>query len=137
MAKRKTASKPAPKATDDLDFEEALAEVEQIVDSLEGGELGLTESLQHYETGIRRLKECHRILAAAEQQVNVLSGFDAEGNPVSGPIDQLETRSGAGRRSKKAASTGSLPSDGSAGSSGSLDRDTDGGSSVDDSAELF
>lgn len=69
-----------------IDFEESLSEVEQIVSQLESGELGLTASLEKYERGIRRLKQCHEILNAAEQRVSVLSGFDADGNPMLEPL---------------------------------------------------
>jgi exodeoxyribonuclease VII small subunit len=69
-----------------VSFEKSLAEVEKIVSQLESGELGLTESLEKYERGIRQLKQCHTILDAAEQRVSVLSGFDADGNPVLEPM---------------------------------------------------
>jgi exodeoxyribonuclease VII small subunit len=87
MAKKKTASKSDRNGNSEtLDFEQSLSEVEQIVARLEGGQLGLTESLQQYEQGIRQLKICHELLDAAEQRVNVLAGFDAEGNPVLEPL---------------------------------------------------
>ncbi len=88
MAKKKTANNSAPdtRADDPIDFESSLAEVEQIVAQLEGGELNLTESLHQYELGIRRLKRCHQLLEAAEQKVNQLAGFDADGNPVLEPL---------------------------------------------------
>lgn len=73
---------------DNVDFEESLQQVEQIVARLEGGELGLTESLEQYESGIRELKRCHALLEAAEQRVSLLSGFDADGNPVTEPFDR-------------------------------------------------
>ena len=59
-----------------VDFEVSLSEVEQILARLESGELGLTESLEQYETGIKQLKRCHALLDAAEQRVSLLSGFD-------------------------------------------------------------
>lgn len=125
MAKKR--SSPAKKTTDDSpDFEASLAEVEKIVAKLESGELGLTESLQEYETGIKQLKRCHGLLDAAEQKVSLLSGFDADGNPTTEPMDQSSQRTGSGRtvnRSKHTsnASTGEDP-------------DTE---SVDDEAGLF
>ena len=61
---------------------------------LESGELGLTESLEEYETGIKQLKRCHTLLDAAEQRVSLLSGFDAEGNPIAPPMDEIEARDG-------------------------------------------
>jgi len=91
MAKKKSAkSKQAgeSKETETLDFEASLLHVEQIVGKLESGELNLTESLEQYEVGVKRLKQCHQLLEAAEQRVNVLAGFDADGNPVTQPLDE-------------------------------------------------
>ena len=67
---------------EDLNFEKALSEVEAIVGELESGSLGLSESLEQYEEGIRQLKRCHQLLDSAEQRVSLLAGFDADGNPV-------------------------------------------------------
>ena len=94
MAKKKAAS-PKKSSDDGPDFEASLAEVERIVADLEGGNLGLTESLQQYETGIKRLKRCHTLLDAVEQKVSLLSGFDADGNPITEPVDQSSQRTGA------------------------------------------
>lgn len=82
MAKKKTTRERSTTREDDPDFETALSEVEQIVSELESGELGLTQSLEQYETGIKRLKQCHKLLDAAAQRVTFLSGFDADGNPI-------------------------------------------------------
>jgi exodeoxyribonuclease VII small subunit len=89
----------------DLDFESSLAEVEQIVARLEGGELGLTESLQQYETGIQQLKHCHSLLNAAQQRVSLLSGFDADGNPVTAALQDLETGAAGDKKARSKAST--------------------------------
>lgn len=53
-------------------FEDYLKQVEDVVKSLESGELGLEESLEKYEVGIRALKKCYEILAAAQEKVEVL-----------------------------------------------------------------
>ena len=54
-------------------FEASLAELEQIVQRLESGELGLEESLQVYEKGIGLSKQCKDALSAAELKINELS----------------------------------------------------------------
>lgn len=100
MAKKKVLSRqaaPQP-GQPEPDFESALAEVEQIVAALESGQLGLSESLEQYEQGIKRLKRCHALLAAAEQRVSLLAGFDADGNPLTEPMEPSDFRTGAGRR---------------------------------------
>jgi len=68
-------------------FEVALERVEQIVRDLEDGDLGLDQSLQRYEEGVKFLKFCHQRLKDAEQKIELLTGLDAEGNPVTVPFD--------------------------------------------------
>ena len=65
MAKR---AQPAPK-----NFEEALAELEQIVSAIEGGQVGLEESLLKYERGTFLIQHCRGVLNSAEKQIEVLS----------------------------------------------------------------
>ncbi len=71
-------------------FESALDEIEVIVMNLERGELDLGESLAQYQKGIETLKECHQLLSDAERRITLLSGFDADGNPVSTSFDESE-----------------------------------------------
>lgn len=92
------------------DFETALSEVEQIVMRLESGELGLSDSLQQYEEGIQQLKRCHALLDAAEQRVTQLAGFDAEGNPITEPIEPASVRTGGGRTGSRGPGGGPRPS---------------------------
>ena len=58
---------PSPRS-----FEEALAELEQIVVSMEGGQLPLNESLAAYKRGAELLAFCQSALKDAEQQILVL-----------------------------------------------------------------
>lgn len=69
-------------------FEESLRLLEQIVDTLERGSPGLTESLAKYEQGVRLLALCHGALDQAEQSVSLLTGVDAAGNPITAPLDE-------------------------------------------------
>ncbi len=55
-----------------FDFEKALAELEQVVEGLEQGELSLEESLRRFERGIALTRECQKALEEAEQQVRIL-----------------------------------------------------------------
>lgn len=62
-----------------LSFEEALARLEQVVRSLEQGELGLEESLELYEMGTRLVALCARRLDEAEGRLARLqTGEDGE-----------------------------------------------------------
>lgn len=71
-------------------FESALDEIEVIVMNLERGELDLGESLAQYQKGIETLKECHQLLSDAERRITLLSGFDADGNPISTSFEESE-----------------------------------------------
>lgn len=58
---------PAP-----IPFEEALAQLEKIVQKLEAGELPLDESLRLYEEGVRLSRACGERLEAAERRIEIL-----------------------------------------------------------------
>jgi exodeoxyribonuclease VII small subunit len=53
-------------------FEDKLSRLEEITSSLENGEVGLEESIQLFEEGVKLSKECFSILQKAELKVNVL-----------------------------------------------------------------
>jgi exodeoxyribonuclease VII small subunit len=72
-------------------FEAALVELQQIVDELESGSLGLEASLSRFEQGIRMVKACHQLLDRAEQRIEILTGFDAAGNPVTRTVSMEAT----------------------------------------------
>jgi exodeoxyribonuclease VII small subunit len=73
------------------DFERSLARVDEIVHLLEGGELGLDEALTRYEEGVKLLRESYALLERAERRIELLSGVDAEGNPVTRPLEDVAT----------------------------------------------
>ena len=54
-------------------FETSLARLEQIVTSLEKGDLSLEDSLKLYEEGISRARFCQERLEEAESRIEVLS----------------------------------------------------------------
>lgn len=73
-------------------FEQALEQLETIVHQLEEGDIGLAEALGHYEKGIGLLKQCYGLLERAERRIELLSGVDAAGNPVTQPLaDDVST----------------------------------------------
>ncbi|MCY0967204.1 exodeoxyribonuclease VII small subunit [Parathalassolituus penaei] len=55
-----------------FDFEQAMADLEQLVSRMERGDLTLEESLQTFEQGIRLTNACQQALSSAEQRVQVL-----------------------------------------------------------------
>lgn len=63
-------------STESIDFEQALKELEALVERMEQGELSLEESLQSFERGIALTRQCQQALQAAEQKVEILTGKD-------------------------------------------------------------
>ena len=55
-----------------IDLEKALAELEEIVEQLESGDLPLEKSLKQFERGVRLSRECQSALKDAEQRVQIL-----------------------------------------------------------------
>jgi exodeoxyribonuclease VII small subunit len=82
---------PSGSASDQLGFEDALKRLEEIVHSLEEGDIGLSESLQRYEEGVKLLRQSYDLLQRAERRIELLSGVDAEGNPITQPFDDTAT----------------------------------------------
>jgi len=79
--------------SDQPTFEEALQRLEEIVHLLEEGEIGLNEALARYEEGVKLLRQLYDLLQRAERRIELLSGVDAEGNPVTKPFDDTATAS--------------------------------------------
>jgi exodeoxyribonuclease VII small subunit len=96
MPKKKPAKSPAEKPSEGPRFEEALERLEAIVHRLEEGDLGLDEALKQYEEGVGLLRRSYELLKQAERRIEVLSGVDAEGNPIAEPFDNQATIAGGG-----------------------------------------
>ncbi|MGL4185912.1 MAG: exodeoxyribonuclease VII small subunit [Thiotrichaceae bacterium] len=60
-------------STNPLDFETALAQLEQLVQKLESGDLSLETSLQEYERGVQLTRVCQQALKQAEQRVQLVN----------------------------------------------------------------
>ncbi|MCB1735136.1 MAG: exodeoxyribonuclease VII small subunit [Gammaproteobacteria bacterium] len=61
-----------------------MRELEQLVDSLENGDLTLEQSLAHFERGVSLTRICQKSLDAAQQKVDMLldAGTDSDGELV-------------------------------------------------------
>ena len=71
----------------DLTFEAALAELEQIVQRLERGDVPLEKSIEEYERGEALKRHCDTLLKRAEEKVEKIR-LSAEGEPVgTEPLD--------------------------------------------------
>ena len=73
-----------------INFEESLEKLEKVVHQLETGELGLSDSLAAFETGIKHLKECHHLLEGVERKVELLSKVNSAGEIESEPFKEEE-----------------------------------------------
>jgi exodeoxyribonuclease VII small subunit len=62
-------------------FEAELKKLEQLVESLESGDVSLDELVAKYEEGMRLLKSCQKSLEAAELRIEQLGkrGDEAQG----------------------------------------------------------
>jgi exodeoxyribonuclease VII small subunit len=67
-------SKKSPPAGKPASFEEAMAELEQLVAQMEAGELPLEAAVAAYKRGSELVKFCSGQLDKVENQVKVLEG---------------------------------------------------------------
>ena len=116
MGKKKTSRKSTRRET--TSFEASLNALEKVVAELESGELGLADALAKYESGVEHLRTCHEMLQQAERRIELLTGVDADGRPLTtefvedspatlaeqGP-QRSRKRSAPGGRSQRKAST--------------------------------
>jgi exodeoxyribonuclease VII small subunit len=75
------------------DFEEALSELEGLVERLERGDLPLEEALKTFERGVELTRHCQSSLKSAQQKVEILlkRGSGAEIEPFSVAEDEAAT----------------------------------------------
>ena len=73
MPKRSTDKEPS--------FEQAIDKLEDLIEQIESGEVGLEEAIAQYEQGQSLIKRCRGILDKAERRIAELTQ-DADGKPV-------------------------------------------------------
>ena len=56
----------------DLDFEEAMDQLNEIIQGLESGEVKLSESVDKFELGSELAKHCKKLLDNAETRINAI-----------------------------------------------------------------
>jgi exodeoxyribonuclease VII small subunit len=64
---------PKRNNTPPKDFQDAIRELEQILQEIERGEIGLEESLLKYERGNLLIQHCQGILNTAEKQIEQIT----------------------------------------------------------------
>ena len=62
----------ATKDPRELKFEEAIADLEQVVEQLESGDLSLEDSLAAFEKGVGLVRYCNQKLSEVEKKVELL-----------------------------------------------------------------
>ena len=77
-------------------FEDAIEELEGVVEKLESGELSLEDSLAAFENGVRLIKLCNQKLSEVEKKVELLVK-DKEGQLKLTPLDVLEDDDNRGK----------------------------------------
>jgi len=71
------------KSTKEPGFEQALSDLEKLVEQLESGELSLDQSLKQFKRGVELTRHCQGILDQAQQVVEQLIDPDDESSAVS------------------------------------------------------
>ncbi len=62
----------ATKDPRELKFEEAIADLDQVVEQLESGDLSLEDSLAAFEKGVGLVRYCNQKLSEVEKKVELL-----------------------------------------------------------------
>jgi exodeoxyribonuclease VII small subunit len=62
-------------------FEDALNELEALVEQMESGDLSLDQSLAAFEKGVALTRQCQKALSEAELKVQKLTSADGEPEP--------------------------------------------------------
>lgn len=65
----------------DMSFEQAMAELEQVLNKLERGDVALEDSISLYERGAALKKRCETKLKEAEEKIAAIT-LDKDGNPT-------------------------------------------------------
>ena len=62
-----------------MDFEKKLKKLEDLVATMESGDLNLNKALKNFEEGVKLSRDCHKELEEAEQKVKLLISVDSDG----------------------------------------------------------
>ena len=62
---------------EELTFEAGLKRLEEVLDSLEHGDLALEEAMRAFEEGVQLVRFCHKKLDEVEKRVELLLKDDA------------------------------------------------------------
>ena len=80
-SKSKSAKAPVPD-----NFDQGMAELEQLVEKMESGDVPLEPSIEHFERGMAIVRACQKALNEAEQKIVKITG--------DGASEQIDARPG-------------------------------------------
>lgn len=66
---------------DEMSFEQAMKELDSVVQQLERGDVALEDSISLYDRGAKLKKRCETLLKNAEEKVAAIT-TDADGTPT-------------------------------------------------------
>jgi exodeoxyribonuclease VII small subunit len=87
------ARKKSAELSDSINFEDALANIEEIVESMENEQLPLEDLVTHYEKGSVLLKHCESVLSSARKRIELITLANREdsGQETARPSSTLST----------------------------------------------
>ena len=89
MSDEEKQSTPAKK---EPTFEQALAELEELVRKMETGQLPLDRMIEYYEKGGKLASYCRKQLDSLEKKISVLSGKESDGSARWENFDSANSR---------------------------------------------
>jgi len=73
-----------------ISFEEALAQLEKAVQSLEKGDLSLDETIARFEDGVKMVRICRQKLDEAEKKIEILLPEQTGSGAAAGEEEDLD-----------------------------------------------
>lgn len=101
MAKEKTAGRGQ--------YGDVVARLQEIVESLEGGELSLEDSLERFAEGVQLVKQGEKLLADAEKRIEQLVSEDGRTAPLKVPEGEVASTTVATPMASRAVARKSPP----------------------------
>jgi exodeoxyribonuclease VII small subunit len=71
-------AKSTEKKVEELSFEDAMEQLEVIVEKLEQGDVPLEEAISMFQDGMQLSKDCHNKLTSVEKQMDQILHADGE-----------------------------------------------------------
>lgn len=84
------AKKKAPSSST---FEQALGELENLVEAMESDQLPLEELVAHYEKGAKLLQHCEQVLAGARKRIELIEIQNSPQKELAPEPEEVEDQS--------------------------------------------